>query len=89
MTEGPLAAAQRLFVQAVDALRGVAEAGTPDERVSVLRLCAGVARRLDQVTVAAVAGLDREGVFAGRGYKSPSRALSDLLGWESSRPTAG
>ena len=82
MTESPLAAAQRLFAQAVDALRGVAEAGSADERVSVLRLCEGVARRLDQVTVATVAGLDREGVFAERGYKSPTRALSDLLGWE-------
>ena len=82
MTESPLAAAQRLFVQAVDVLRGVAEAGSADERVSVLRLCEGVARQLDQVTVATVAGLDREGVFAERGYKSPTRALSDLLGWE-------
>ena len=70
MTESPLAAAQRLFAQAVDALRGVAEAGAADERVSVLRLCEGMARQLDQVTVATVAGLDREGVFAERGYKS-------------------
>ena len=82
MTESPLAAAQRLFAQAVDALRGVAETGTPDERVSVLTLCEGVARQLDQVMVATVAGLDRDGVFAERGYKSPTRALSDLLGWE-------
>ena len=82
VTESPLAAAQRLFAQAVDALRGVAEAGAPDERVSVLRLCESTARRLDQVTVATVAGLDRDGVFAERGYKSATRALSDLLGWE-------
>jgi hypothetical protein len=82
VTESPLVAAQRLFVQAVDALRGVAEAGAPDERVSVLRLCERVARQLDQVTVATVAGLDREGVFAERGYKSATRALSDLIGWE-------
>jgi len=36
---------------------------------------------LDQVTVATVAGLDRDGVFTERGYKSSARALSDLLGW--------
>jgi Domain of unknown function (DUF222)/HNH endonuclease len=82
VTESPLAAAQRLFVQAVDALRGVAEAGAADERVSALKLCEGTARQLDQITVATVAGLDREGVFAERGYKSATRALSDLIGWE-------
>ena len=82
MTESPLAAAQRLFAQAVDALRGVADAGSAGERVSVLRLCEATARQLDQVTVATVAGLDREGVFADKGYKSAAQALSDLLGWE-------
>lgn len=82
MTESPLAAVQRLFVQAVDALRGVAVAGSVDEQVAVLRLCEGVARQLDQVTVATVAGLDRDGVFAERGYKSATQALGDLLGWE-------
>ena len=82
MTESPLAAAQRLFAQAVDALRGVAETGSANERVSVLTLCETVARQLDQVTVATVAGLDREGVFVERGYRSPVQALSDLVGWE-------
>jgi hypothetical protein len=56
MTESPLASAQRLIAQAVEALRGVAEAGSVDERVSVLTLCETTARQLDQVTVA---GLDR------------------------------
>jgi hypothetical protein len=82
MSESPLAAAQCLFAQALDAVRGVAEAGSADERVSVLRLCEAVARQVDQVTVAAVAGLDRDGVFADRGYRSAVQALSDLLGWE-------
>src|SRR4029079_17955481 len=68
--------------QAVDALRGVAESGAAGERVSALTLCEAVVRQLDQVTVAAVAGLDRECVFSDRGYKSPVQALSDLLGWE-------
>ena len=48
----------------------------------MLTLCAAMACQLDQVTVATVAGLDREGVFTERGYKSPVQALSDLLGWE-------
>jgi 5-methylcytosine-specific restriction protein A len=82
VTENPLAAAQRLFAQAVEALRGVAEAGSAGERVSVLTLCEGVGRQLDQVTVATVAGLDRDGVFTERGYPSPVQALADLLGWE-------
>jgi len=82
MSESPLAAAQCLFAQALDAVRGVAEAGSADERVSVLRLCEAVARQVDQVTVAAVAGLDRDGGFADRGYRSAVQALSDLLGWE-------
>jgi Domain of unknown function (DUF222)/HNH endonuclease len=82
MTESPLAAVQRLFAQAVDALRGVADAGSVAERVSVLRLCEATVRQLDQVTVATVAGLDREGAFADKGYKSATQALADLVGWE-------
>ena len=82
MTESPLATAQCLFAQALDALRGVAEAGSAGERLSVLTLCEAMARQLDQVTVDAVATLDRDGVFAERGYTSPVQALSDLLGWE-------
>jgi hypothetical protein len=39
-------------------------------------------RRLDRVTVDAVAALERRGAFAERGYTSPTAALSDLLGWE-------
>jgi Domain of unknown function (DUF222)/HNH endonuclease len=73
---------QRLIAQAVEALRGVAEAGSADERVSVLALCEATVRQLDQVSVATVAGLDRDGVFAERGYRSAVQALSDLLGWE-------
>jgi hypothetical protein len=52
------------------------------ERASVLTLCEAMARQLDQVTVATVAGLDRDGVFAEQGYASVAQALSDLVGWE-------
>ncbi len=41
-----------------------------------------MARRLDRVTVAAVAALERRGAFAERGYRSAAAALTDLLGWE-------
>jgi 5-methylcytosine-specific restriction protein A len=60
----------------------VAESGSAGERVSVLALCEATVRQLDQVTVATVADLDRDGAFAERGYKSAVQALSDLLGWE-------
>ena len=82
VTESPLTTAQRLSAQATDALRGVADAGRRAERMSVLRLCETVVRQLDQVTVATVAGLDRDGAFVERGYRSATQALSDLLGWE-------
>ena len=88
MSESSLATAQRLFTQALDAVRGVAEAGSAGERLSVLTLCEGMARQLDQVTVAAVAGLDRDGVFAERGYRSAVQALGTLLGWGATRGRA-
>jgi Domain of unknown function (DUF222)/HNH endonuclease len=83
VTKSPIATAQRLFAQAVDALRDAA-AGAPGDRVSVLTVCEGMARQLEQVTVATIAGLNREGVFAERGYKSATQALTDLLGCERS-----
>ena len=87
MTETPLALAQRLLVQALDAVRAAVGPGaSDDELVSVLSLCEGVARQVDQVTVGVVADLERRGVFAERGYKSTTGALADLLGWE--RPEA-
>ena len=53
-----------------------------DELLSVLTICEGATRRLDQVAVAAVATLERRGTFTERGYKSAAGALGDLLGWE-------
>ena len=82
VTESPSAAAQRLLVQAVEALGEVMESGSDVELVALLSTCDTVVRRLDRVTVDAVAVLERRGVFAERGYTSVSAALSDLLGWE-------
>ena len=82
VTESPSAAAQRLLVQAADALREAAGSSSDTELVALLTTCESVVRRLDRATVDAVAALDRRGVFAERGYKSAAAALSDLLGWE-------
>jgi len=82
MTESPSAAAQRLLVQAADAVLEAASSSSDAELVALLGMCESVVRRLDRVTVDAVAALDRRGVFAEHGYRSPVQALSDLLGWE-------
>ena len=82
MPTGSLTTAHRLLAQAVDELSAVAVSGADDELVSLLTVCEGAARRLDRVTVDAVAALERRGTFAERGYKSTAGALRDLLGWE-------
>ena len=82
MTESPSAAAQRLLVQAADALLEAASSSSDVELVALLSTCESVVRRLDRATVDAVAALDRRGVFAEHGYQSAIAALSDLLGWE-------
>ncbi|HEX8519614.1 MAG TPA: DUF222 domain-containing protein, partial [Pseudonocardia sp.] len=82
-TAGPacgLAAVDRLLAQAFDALAAVAESGSDVELVGVLTRCEVAVRRLDRVSVAAVAGLERRGSFAERGYKSGVAAVADLLG---------
>jgi 5-methylcytosine-specific restriction protein A len=83
VTDTALSSAHRLMTQAMDAVRAAAgPAASDDELMSVLGLCEGVVRQLDRVTVDAVAGLERRGVFTERGYKSSAAALADLLRWE-------
>lgn len=83
MTSARLATAHRLLDEAVAALEAAAGPdASADERLSVLALCEGAVRRLDRVTVATVAGLDRDGSFTGRGYRNPALALADLLNWD-------
>jgi hypothetical protein len=83
VTDTALLSAHRLMTQAMDAVRAAAgPAASDDELMSVLGLCEGVVRQLDRVTVDAVAGLERRGVFTERGYKSSAAALADLLKWE-------
>ena len=76
MTESPSAAAQRLLVQAADAVLGAALLSSDAELVALLSTCESVVRRLDRATVDAVAALDRRGVFAEHGYRSPVQAFT-------------
>ena len=82
MSTGPVVAAHRLLAEAVDVLAAIGPGASDDDLLSVLTACEGVARRLDQVAVAAMAELERRGTFAERGYRSAAGALGDLLGWE-------
>ncbi len=80
------ATAHHLLVQAARALEDIAGPGAEDgELLAVLMLAEGAARQLDRVTVAALVALERRGVFAERGYRSPVTAVADLLGCERSR----
>ena len=82
MSDTRIATAHRLLTQAVDALSAVAASGSGDELIALLTACEATSRRLDQITVDAVAALERDGTFVERGYKTAAAALSDLLGWE-------
>ena len=82
MTESPLAAALHLLVRAADAVRDAVGSAGDADLIAAMTVCEGVVRRLDGVTVDAVAAVERRGAFTERGYTSPTRALSDLLGWE-------
>ena len=82
MSETPLERAHRHLVAAADALAGVVGSGADPELLSVVTMCEGAGRRLDRVTVDAVAVLERRGFFTERGYRSTGSALSDLVGWE-------
>ncbi|MDN5856181.1 MAG: hypothetical protein L0K86_25735, partial [Actinomycetia bacterium] len=70
MTDSPLAAAHQHLVSAVEELSAVGVGATNGELLSVLTLCEGVARRLDQLTVTTIAALERRGSFTERGYRN-------------------
>ena len=82
MSASGLAIARRLLDEAAEALSAVAESGADAELLSALTACEEMSRRLDRITVEAVAALSRRGVFAERGYKSPVAAVADLTGCE-------
>lgn len=79
---GEVAQAQRQLIDVVDALAAAVSGASDAELVAVLTGCETASRRLDRLTVATLADLQRRGVFAEHGYRTPVGALSDLLGWE-------
>ncbi|MBN9100982.1 MAG: DUF222 domain-containing protein [Pseudonocardia sp.] len=77
MSTSRLAPASRLLTEAVDALGAAAESDT--ELLAALTVGEGARRRLDRLTVHAVATLQRRGAFGERGYRTAAAALTDLL----------
>ncbi|MFB9739771.1 DUF222 domain-containing protein [Pseudonocardia sulfidoxydans] len=83
MSPDRLDTAHRLLQQAMTELAAVSgPAAGDDDLLSTLTVCEGAARLLERLSVAAIAALQRRGVFAERGYRSTVTALGDLLGWE-------
>ncbi len=82
MADTPPADPHRVAEEAAALAAATGPLATDDELLSALGLCETLTRRLDQLTVSAIAELSRRGTFAERGYKTPAAALADLLGWE-------
>jgi Domain of unknown function (DUF222) len=83
VSERSLEVANRLFSQAIEALREAAgPAASEADLLGVLTVGEGVRPALDQAGVSALADLERRGTFSERGYRSSAAALADLLGWE-------
>jgi hypothetical protein len=83
MSGSSLAAAHQLLEQAVAQLAAAAgPAAGDDELLAVLTECEAAGRRLERLSVGAIADLERRGVFAERGYRNTVTAVADLLGWD-------
>ena len=82
MTVDALRHAHENLAAALDDLAATARNATDTELLSVLTMCEGLTRRIDLLATTAVAALDAQGAFLTRGYRSTTRALSDLLGWD-------
>ncbi|WP_170183724.1 HNH endonuclease signature motif containing protein [Pseudonocardia hydrocarbonoxydans] len=81
MAPDPLRAAHQHLAAALEELATATRTASDTDLVSVLTLCEGLSRRVDAISVSAVATLDQRGVFLTRGYTCTARALADLLGW--------
>jgi len=83
VTDSPLVSAHTAMAAGLDALSAAVGPGASDaELLSALTICEGVTRRIDRLAVGVIADLDRRGVFLERGYRSPTAAVADLLGWD-------
>ena len=79
----PLAVAHQSIADGVAALRAASDSrADANTRIEALAVCEQLTRQLEQLSVALVAGLDRDGVFTDRGYHRASHAVADLLGWD-------
>ncbi|MGQ0574241.1 MAG: DUF222 domain-containing protein [Pseudonocardia sp.] len=83
MISEPLACAAELGEQLLARLAaGTGSRASEQELLAALRVCEGIARGVERMTVGAIADLQRSGAFASRGYHSAVKALTDLLGWD-------
>jgi hypothetical protein len=81
VSENAVAVADRTLQHGAGLLRVAAGSMAPEaDRITALTVCESMARQLEQVQIEVVAGLVRDGVFAARGYRSPTQAVADLLG---------
>lgn len=80
MNESSVAVAYRLLAEKIATLRGAAGRAGNDERMAALVACETITRQLEQLSVELIAKLDRDGVFAERGYPRAAHAVADLLG---------
>lgn len=85
MQDDPVVIATRAVGAAVTQLRDAVVTAGPDARMGALRVCEQTTRQLEQLSIAVLAGLDREGVFAERGYRRPAQAVADLLGCDTAQ----
>ncbi|MFB9744465.1 DUF222 domain-containing protein [Pseudonocardia sulfidoxydans] len=82
-TDDTVATARADLAAALAGLRAAGGQGaTESDLVALLVVAEETRRALDRIVVDTTAALQRRGTFAERGYRSPTGALSDLLGWE-------
>jgi len=77
--------AQDRLTAAADDLTALLDTATDDEICALQLVIEATIRRLDHAAVTALAGAQRRGIYAERGYRTPAAALADLLRWEPRR----
>jgi 5-methylcytosine-specific restriction protein A len=65
----------------VEGVAGLCSVSSADERIAALGACESLTRRLEYLSIELIAGLERDGVFAERGYSRAAVAVADLLGF--------
>ena len=83
MSECAVVVAGRNVADRLDDVRTAAI--STDDRILALSECETLMRRLEHFQIELIAGLDREGAFTERGYRSAAHAVADLLGWDTAQ----